>query len=58
MTPDYVTTGIVSDWADHVEIKYEDLILRQLRVFFCFVVDPKIFKMYGCTIVYVWMCLV
>lgn len=27
MTPDYVTTGIVSDWADHIEIKDEDLIL-------------------------------
>ncbi|KAK5920804.1 hypothetical protein CgunFtcFv8_024571 [Champsocephalus gunnari] len=35
MTPDYVTTGIVSDWADHREIKDEGLIQRQLQVFFC-----------------------
>lgn len=32
MTPDYVTTGIVSDWADCIEIKDEDLIQRQLQV--------------------------
>lgn len=34
MTPDYVTTGIVSDRADHIEIKDEDLIQKQLQVFF------------------------
>lgn len=58
MTPDYVTTGIVSDWADHIEIKDEDLILRQLQVFLCLMVDPEIFKMYGYMIVYVCMSLV
>ncbi|GLD67529.1 homeobox protein Dlx1a isoform X3 [Lates japonicus] len=43
MTPDYVTTAIVSD---HIEIKDEDLIQRRLRVFFCSVVSlgPDIFK--------------
>ncbi len=34
MTPDYVTTGIVPDRADHIEIKDEDLIQKQLQVFF------------------------
>ncbi|XP_044072701.1 homeobox protein Dlx1a isoform X3 [Siniperca chuatsi] len=46
MTLDYVTTGIVSDWADHIEIKDEDLIQRQLQVFFCCMASlcPVIFK--------------
>lgn len=43
MTPDYVTTGIVSHWADHIEIKDEDLIPRQLQVFLRFMLDPQIF---------------
>lgn len=53
MTPDYVTTGIVSNWADHIEIKDEDLILRQLRACLCCMVGPEIFKVYGYTFVYV-----
>lgn len=54
MTPDYVTTGIVSDWPDHIEIKDEDLIQRQLQVFFwCMVsLGPAILKVCGFTFVH------
>lgn len=34
MTPDYVTTGIVSDWGDRIEIKDEDQIQGLLQVVF------------------------
>lgn len=30
MTPDYVTTGFVSDCSEHEEIKDEDVIQRQV----------------------------
>lgn len=58
MTPDYVTTGIVSDWADHIEINDEDLILRQLQVFLCYTVNSEMLKVYRFMYVHVCMSFV